>query len=151
MKSSEQERILRRIRRDNYYMPHPWDTWLKNQEPERPSPPHVKNIDGNDVGPRSIYRGNSSWNTKAFTSTCETCPLYIPKVEADKVTQYLQARGESWMPKQQEGLCGYRSYRLKYVLPVSSPRSCAISEDKREAAIKEQNRLIEIHKVVNEK
>jgi hypothetical protein len=148
MSTKEQARIIRWTKEGKYAPLEEWDQWLNAQIPEPQKPPGLKNVLGEDIGRRTIYKGNSAWNTKDITSTCATCPLYIPSDEAHKVSTHLKNQGESWMPKNQQGLCDYRDYRLKYLLPTPSPRACALGNKKREAGHKEQIRLFAVRKKI---
>ena len=146
MAYTEQRRIIKRTLQANFYVPHPWDDWLTKQYPESPPPPKIKNIQGKIIGPMTIDRGNSTWNIKDLTLACAACPLYIPPNEATKVSKHLRSQRETWMPEDQQGLCAYRTYRPKYLVPRDKLSQCSIGEKKRQLAIRDMERLIALRK-----
>jgi hypothetical protein len=138
-----------------YYVPHPWDNWVKTHQEEVGPGTHfikvkpevvipIKNTLGNIVKMKVIKTSDWDWDSRYFTTNCPNCPHYIPVGQESTHLLISSLRASSGrarldIPISYHGICNFGRTKIglsirKFLVdnPYHSIRKCGNKLQERE-------------------
>lgn len=132
----------------DYLVPHPWGEWETQQRQAHIAKPplQAKTILDEIIKVNTYQISPWSWQSKYLTTSCSTCPLYIPENQTLLITPTLKnhlKRTKVVISEHPDGICAvgltsFNSIIYKFLVTqhLHQIRACNVNEKTRQERVK---------------